>query len=68
MMVKDCTDLQLICFKNNINYKVMREEETNPMATFLANVLYGINVLATLLMMSEEAQPPTKIASVTGLD
>lgn len=35
---------------------------------FLANVLYAINVLATLLMKLEEAQPPTEMASVTGLD
>lgn len=55
MMAKDCTDLQVTSFKNNINYKVMREEETNPMAKFPANVLYGINVLATLLRMPEEA-------------
>lgn len=55
MMVIDCTDLQATCFKNNISYKVMREEETNPTAKFLANILYGITVLATLLMMPEEA-------------
>lgn len=40
----------------------MREEETNPMAKFLANVLYDISVLATLLMMPEEALPLTKMA------
>lgn len=51
-MVKD---LQVTCFKNNINYKATRGEETNAMAKFLANVLYAINVLATLLMMPEEA-------------
>lgn len=68
MTVKDCTDLQVTCFKTNINYQVMGEEETNPMAKFLANVLYDINVLATLLRMPEEAEPPTKMASVTRLE
>lgn len=55
MMVIDCRDLQVTCFKKNISCKVMREEETNPMAKFLVNILYGISVLATLLMMPEEA-------------
>lgn len=54
-MVKDYTDLQVARFKNNISYKAMREEETKPMAKFLANVLYGINVLATLFMTPAEA-------------
>lgn len=68
MMVKDCTDLQVTRFKNSISYKVMREEETNPMAKFVAIALYGIRVLATLLLMPEEALPPTRMACVTRLD
>lgn len=38
-MVKDRTDLQVTCCKNNTDYKVTREEETNPKAKFLANAL-----------------------------
>lgn len=44
MMVVDCTAPQVTCFKTNINYKVMSEEETNPNAQFLTNSLYGISV------------------------
>jgi len=44
MMVADCTAPQVTYFKTNVNYKVVRKEETNSTAKFPAHSLYGIRV------------------------